>query len=337
MQVATAIGELEFTTLQSPPGGYLSQITATPYGPVAIGWATHVGGALRWSTDYKTWEGITLSIHPSGIIVTGDDVIVYGGQDAARYAWNGSGWAEVAHLDTGLVLDMAFGPRGAVVLSDTLRYSSDGVHFANAERAPSKDLLQVEGSGGCTPMFGIGGDDTPLGQVLPTEAGFVALTPAHSADWWANPTCEPLLWFSANGSTWDLVSPDSPFGPAAFVRDVAEYDGRFVAIGGVGQRGAVWVSDDGLTWERADVDLGGAFAVAGGEMGWMLTGQTEWGWDNTQQMWFSPDGLTWDGPYALPDGLWTVYIPPQFAVGSDAIFAVGPTPTFVPVVARLQD
>lgn len=94
--------------------------------------------------------------------------------------------------------------------------------------------------------------------VLATDAGFVALTSAWHPD---GEICEPLLWFSADGNTWDLVSPDSPFGEMAVVQvddlwGIAERDGRFVAIGRVGGQGqveeqaAIWVSDDGLIWQR---------------------------------------------------------------------------------------
>jgi hypothetical protein len=53
-----------------------------------------------------------------------------------------------------------------------------------------------------------------IGTVLATDAGFVALTSAaHPGD----DVCAPLLWLSSDGNTWDLVSPDSPFGNVAFV------------------------------------------------------------------------------------------------------------------------
>ncbi len=68
---------------------------------------------------------------------------------------------------------------------------------------------------------------------------------------------------------------------------------------------AVWVSDDGIDWERADLDAAELWRVAGSDRGWIAVGNhasnlsAELGGD----MWFSPDGLVWDGPYERP-GSW---------------------------------
>ena len=295
-------------------------------------------------------------------IGTGEPIVfVHGLLSGIRYAWNGTGWIEQTRLDLpSRVEKIVFGPRGVVAVTDTtMYYSTDGVYFTEAERPPGKDLLLAEGPppttvpeedgefGECpvisdaeSATSGIG----VIGTVLATDAGFVALTPAHPDDWNDDPICEPLLWFSADGNTWELVSHDSPFGKISFIRsglyEIAERDGRFVAVGGVGERrgaeqGAVWVSDDGLTWQRADLELNYAFTVAVGDLGWMLTGLKDAEDTMHQDMWFSADGLTWDGPYDLPDGLATGYLPAQLAVGSDAIFGVGGR-DFTPVVGRLQ-
>jgi hypothetical protein len=145
-----------------------------------------------------------------------------------------------------------------------------------------------------------------------------------------------VLWVSADGNRWELLSPTSPFGDGAAIHNIGEHAGRFVAVGGIGGEGAVWISDDGVSWQRADVAVEMATGIAGGDLGWILTGSAVRGDPLAVDMWFSRDGLTWDGPYEGPETLATVYSLPQLAVGTDMIFGNGGTHDN-PVIARLQD
>jgi hypothetical protein len=342
LSVSTVVGDLEFTTLQLPEGPGFGELTATPYGLVA----KHSGSGLYWSIDGETWEGIIVMADSWRLTVAGDDVIVHGRSGAARYGWDGTGWTEQEELDLpGLVDQIVFGTQGAVaVKGTTFFYSPDGVRFTEAQQAPAPDMLVAEESS-TTSGLGYFDPDCPspgsesIGPVLATEAGFVAFVSARFGDRGPWVVCETLLWFSADGNTWELLSQESPFAEAAEVGspgNIAEREGRFVAF----DPGAVWVSDDGLTWERVDLDLTYAETVAGGALGWVLTGFVELGFTHSRQMWFSTDGLTWDGPHDLPDGLATGfpgYFPPQLAVGSDTIFGIGGSDDVVPVVGRLQD
>ncbi len=344
--ISTVIGDLEFTTLELPADFDFHELAATPYGLVAIG-----DSSLWWSTDYQTWERIFPDpVFEWRVTVVGDDFVVYGAVGAARYAWDGNGWTEMARLDLpGWISLMAFGPRGAVGVSGTtMFYSTDGVHFTEAARAPDPDVFVAAENVpeedrdfvDCRATFAASA--SRIRTVLATDAGFVALTSAAHPD---DEGCAPLLWFSADGNTWDLVSSDSPFGELSVVRandpsgSIAEHDGRFVAIGEVGGQGqeethgAVWVSDDGLTWQRADMELNTAFTIAAGEMGWMLIGSLG---EGNAHMWFSTDGLTWDGPHELPKALEFGWFLPQIAVGSDAILAVGPQKQTL-VIGRQQN
>jgi hypothetical protein len=124
------------------------------------------------------------------------------------------------------------------------------------------------------------------------------------------------------------------------VHRIAEHAGRFVAVGATpseSAQGAVWMSDDALTWQRADVEMDAAVGVAGGELGWMVTGHATGSTSDLAgvDMWFSTDGLAWDGPHQGPDALGTVYFLPELAVGTDAIYGVGGThDTYI--IGRLQ-
>ena len=50
-------------------------------------------------------------------------------------------------------------------------------------------------------------------------------------------------------------------------------------------------------------------------------------------MWISTDGRSWQGPYALPAGVGSGYVPTQLAIGTDAVFGVGGR-NFTPVIGR---
>ena len=333
MVVRTAIGVLEFTEYEFPAGHQFLMTVSTPHGLVA---PDVVEGSLRWSIDDGiTWEGITVAVDPWRITTVDGDVVVYGHDGAARYGWDGSGWAEAARLNlTGPIGQLVFGPGGAVAVDGTTVYwSADGTHFTEADQSPHKELLGTTGSGGCDDGPQGTGPDDRLGSILATDAGYVALTPGYPDDWNDIPTCQPRLWFSPDGNTWELTADTSSFGHAAHVDDtwgLTEYDGRFAVSGRIdGDRGAVWLSDDGLTWQLADVDPHHAAVVAAGELGWILTGGVG---PDSQQMWFSRDGMTWDGPYALPSGLRSGYLLTQLTVGPDSIFGIGGRDV-VPVLA----
>jgi hypothetical protein len=351
VRVSTAMGDFEFSTLQFPPGDEFAfgfELAATPYGPVAI-----EDSMLWWSTDFQTWQGIP-GVDGRFVTVEGDDLIVGGDfHGAVRFAWNGDGWTEQERLDLpGWVDQIVFGPRGAVsVGGGAIFYSADGVHFTEAEHGPSKDVFTVvqwvpeedRDFGDCRATFGATANK--MDAVLATDAGFVVLASASHPD---GMICAPLLWFSPDGNTWDLVSPDSPFGEISSINsEIAERDGRFIATGEVGGQGleeiqsAIWVSDDGLMWQRAELPNRRGGGVVAGDLGWMLGGDAspEEEDDTDLAMWFSTDGLTWDGPHHLPQPLGSL-LPgwrlPQLAIGSDAIFGIG-SEDVVLVVGRLQD
>jgi hypothetical protein len=348
-RISTVIGDFEFSTMQLPTGHSFFFTEATAHGPVV----TEGFDVLRWSTDGVTWDGVLPTVDPWRITTDAGDVIVHG-DGYARYAWDGDAWIEVSTVGLpGPARHLALGPRGAVAVIDDVDhaayhgtdvyYAADGVNFAKAEAGPNPELLTGD-SLACVQSGPSSPSDPPrsqIGPVLATEAGFVVLTPAHPVNWSRLPACEPLLWFSDNGNRWDLVSSQSPFGEGALVHRIAEHAGRYVAVGAVPSEsveGAVWVSDDALTWQRADVDMEAAVGVAGGDLGWIVTGHAIASTSDLAgvDMWFSVDGLTWDGPHQGPGELGTVYFLSELAVGSDVIYGVGGThDTYI--IGRLQE
>jgi hypothetical protein len=256
-----------------------------------------------------------------------------------RLAWDGNRWNTAEQIEfpgLGTINHLTFGPRGAVAADlTTIYYSIDGMTFVEAERGPDLSAFVASDQDPEAEEFveaarmdcrgTYGAERSLIRSVVATDAGFVAFT---SASHLADAVCAPLLWFSPDGNTWQLVSPESPFGQFAEVNahSIAEYAGRFVAIGGVESegRGLVWVSDDALTWRQAGLTLAAPLTVDAGELGWVLTGApimpTEAG---DFGLWFSTDGYTWDGPHPLPDGLLGGYFTPEIVVGADTILGLG--------------
>ena len=139
--------------------------------------------------------------------------------------------------------------------------------------------------------------------------------------------CEPVIWTSNDGSTWDLVSGESPFGPTAYVHDMAERDGRIVAVGRhvADRRGcAVGIErrpdlerDPTGTYQRIDRRAGRG-RIAAGEAGWVaLYGEA--GTQEEVRAMYSLDGLEWvvDAD-ELPD-FWWAWGRPMWPSGDDQI------------------
>jgi hypothetical protein len=91
-----------------------------------------------------------------------------------------------------------------------------------------------------------------------------------------------------------------------------------VDVGGVrGSSGAVWVSDDGRTWDLLPVTLNEISRIGAGELGWMLleSGHGRSG----DHGWVSADGRTWEAlPDGLPNAFWA-YVPASLVIGEDRI------------------
>jgi hypothetical protein len=340
-KVATTLGTLEFSTWQFPVGRQLYRSATTDHGVVAVGGDSD---ALYWSSDLMTWHATPAVSEPFAVYRLGDQVVVTGQGGTALYAWNGSGWTQATRLDvSGVVERLAGGPRGSVaVVGSSYFRSGDGVHFTIAARPPSKDRLTAAGSGGCRGGFGSSGPADVTGPVQGTGTGFVSLTPAHPGDWKNTPVCEPVLWTSPDGSQWQPVALQSPFGTAAFVQAIAERDGRYVAVGGTGaDQSAIWLSDDGVHWTRTtlpdtrSVPVPPGLTITAGRLGWIITGRASAPDADrlSDAFWVSTDGRTFAGPYPLPEALGSGYAPTVLAIGPDFVLGIGGR-GFVPVIAR---
>ncbi len=329
--ISTAIGDLEFVSLQYEPIGYHlnGEAEVTPYGLVA---SEH--GRLWWSTDFLSWNSAVPSVRTNGrVTVVGDDVIVHGRGASARFSWDGAGWSEAALLELdGLdasvgdgLEQMVFGSQGAVaVAGNTFFYSPDGVSFV---AAAGPDVERVVRRSACPE---IGSAFFRGERILATSGGFVTFTAGYPTDQ-DDSLCSPLLWTSVDGSSWDLVSDESPFGEAAVISDVADRNGRFIAVGSTAEHEpATWVSDDGVNWVKQILELDAIDGLAAGELGWVIIGSSPGRTEQT--MLFSRNGDVWDGPYARPEGFGSAWLPVPLTVGPDFIIN-----TDAPALGRLQD
>jgi hypothetical protein len=311
VRVSTAIGEIDFTTWVVPEGGDLPWwLGETDHGVLGVFYPEM---DLRWSSDGTTWTRVPLSMEPSGWAAYDDELIVFGGYGPVRRTWDGAGWAEgdpvtAPRLDRG-----AIGPKGAVATRGGLVYFWDGARFIEASRPPDPSL-HPEASASCgSPGWSGEGIMANLGPMVATNDGFLVLAARNEADWYKDPVCQPLVWFSPDGDSWTVASEQSPFGERAFVLDMAVVGSRIVAVGGLSgeeqldppDEAALWVSDDGLEWQRADLEADVLWQVAGGTRGWVVIGhhrQSVGAVALDGDMWFSADGLVWDGPYERPPG-----------------------------------
>ena len=298
---AGPFGDVAWRTFDVPVGRiFYGGAVATPRGFVAGG---DVSVASPDGVNWTTFEPPLKAVW--NFAVSGDDLYVLGEGDVARLAWTGTTWRAVNVLEiNGLESDqwiqqMAFGD-GVTVMTDgsQIFFSTDGDTFDPALRGPE-----------------FVGDDDAV-PVFFTESEFIAFSSQ----------CQPVIWTSSDGNTWEPVSTEFPSGSTACIADVAEHDGRFVAVGReLGRwRVLLWESDDGLTWNEIPPEsINGSitsvpWAIAAGEAGWVaLFGDA--GTDGGVWAMYSLDGLEWAVAADAIPGLYWSFGTPEVTVGTDRL------------------
>ncbi|MDJ0962049.1 MAG: hypothetical protein QNJ88_15445, partial [Acidimicrobiia bacterium] len=290
LRLATSIGEIEFTTWAHPEGEEPPWSLITTAGGVIGGMGPD--GNPSWSLDGITWTEIPVATHSSGWSrpPTDRDVLWSVSNGVLRATWDGAGWVDVeVLLDSRLDgAQTTLGSHGIVAVRNDRVYFWDGGGFAEAAQPPDPSLYPGSSPDCAAAADWLGsGLMKELGPVVATDAGFIALAARNEDDWHRFPVCEPLVWFSPDGSVWQPFTNESPFGPGAIVRDLSVAGDRIVAVGGLSSsQVAVWVSDDGVTWQRSDLVGARILGVAGSARGWIAVG-------SGNRMWFSPDAIVW--------------------------------------------
>jgi hypothetical protein len=296
-------GEIHWQTYDAPVGHVVYDGVVTPHGFVSSG----ASGAST-SLDGVNWTTVEPPLDAWGFAASGDDLYAFGPGTVVRLAWTGTTWRaenllEIDGLEPDRSIEqMAFGD-GATVMTDgsQIFFSTDGTTFNPALQGPDP-----------------AGEDN-IGPVFSTGSGFVAYTCGHR-DVWGE--CGPIMWTSNDGSSWDRVSTESPFGSNTWVLDIAERDGRFVAIVRMRPRNVwgdetLWVSEDDLTWNEVPPEhIDGSIteeapvSIGAGEAGWVVL--------RGDALMYSLDGLNWVAPDGPPKIGWG-YGAPGLAVGTDRI------------------
>jgi len=316
---ATPIGNITWYRFTAPLGPGLFDVTTTPYGLMAVG-----DGVLRWSDDLLNWQGTILPVEPWRLTADNDGVVRR--RDGALWLRrDGDSWVadEILELGDG-VGQIVAGDRGTVIVSGLdMFYAPQGRAFVRVEDPPQPPQLAEEWTDGeyftgCSYRSISIAPSAYLGPVLATDGGFAALTPAHPANWRKRPLCEPVVWASSDGRTWELLSAETPFGSHAVVSDVASHNGRHIAVGSELGRYAIWLSDDAITWTRVErpAEMIDPTAVAGSDEGWIILEDQGAGWVST-------DGMEWT---RVPDGMpgtRTFYEPQTISIGHGLIAISG--------------
>jgi hypothetical protein len=238
--------------------------TGTPGASVPSGTPTSSAASL----DPNTWIRSTNVEQPTGFMTAQTGVVITRGCAPCHPA-----------IDT-LMTGVTNGPRGLVTVGWILQdfsgaswLSTDGSNWAFRGGSPTETLLAA---------------------VASNDQRYVAV--GRDGD-------GVTAWTSTDGSAWQKVASPAFAGSPLRLTSITPWHGGFVAGGYKGNEffsadAALWVSPDGLTWQRANdsADFHGARAwgVAAGGPGLVAVGQT--GPADTPGpavVWTSTDGLTW--------------------------------------------
>lgn len=111
------------------------------------------------------------------------------------------------------------------------------------------------------------------------------------------------VWSSADGATWQQLVSVAPWAKRTFFQSVVFNNRLYVmggrdAVGAAGLKNDVWVSDDGVEWNRLTDDAAWSARTSFGLVvfnnGMFLMGGTDAAGVALNDVWFSTDGTTWD-------------------------------------------
>jgi hypothetical protein len=275
-------------------------IAATELGGliVAAGWSGSDAAVWTSSTDGTKWDRVPSESFGGGglqyirdVVPLGTALIAVGSsgnsteRDAAAWrstdgvTWERIGASEfAAPLQQELYAATVVGDRVVAVgftketgVSHPLVWVYDGTGWsrvdASAFDAPGSQVMLDVAGGGDLPVIAVG-----CAATVRCDTSEI-------------PSSDAAVWLSDDGSSWERVASDDTdlVGPGAQVmRAVTVYGGSFAAVGTrvspvlTDIDGAIWTSNDGLTW-RTDGPLSATGTALGGEGDQSLRAIVEFG------------------------------------------------------------
>ncbi len=328
-------------------------VTTWEHGLVAVGESSNGINAAAWfSADGITWGRAPhndpafggLGFQQMRSVTSFEGRLFAVGQDGSRgYAeaavWtseDGISWERVPHNEE------VFGGHGDQVMRSVTAWAG-GLAAAGTDHSGDNDDAAIWTSTDGITWERVPHDDFIFGgflyqgisSIVAWNDGLVAVGTDQIAG-----DEDAVVWISSDGVTWEWAPHDEEvFGgdEDQGMTSVAAWSGRLVAVGydtsGGDLDAVVWVSSDGITWERVPQDedaFGGdgdqyMSSVAVWDSGLVAVGYASSGQDRDAAVWFSTDALHWertsDDESALGDdqdqALWSV-------VGwNDGLVAVG--------------
>lgn len=290
---APAPAAVSWEAASVPDAEMASSITAiVPGGDglVAIGFDGAFGSLLWTSTDGRTWTDVTpqsfASAGIAGVVEWQGGLIGVGrgntlDVDAQR--------AAVYRSDDGLTWRQV--PGGEEMLGQLIDVvaTDDGLFAVGG--VPGEDAAGIWRSTDGETWERTGGtfEHAFMWSIAEGGPGLVAV------GWRRNPEPDLAVWTSTDGAAWTLA-PDPESFEGYEATDVIGLDGTLVMVGSpvAGGQGRIWVSEDGLAWELAEVAGmdGEAFArtVNRTPAGLVATGSAG---DQRGAAWLSTDGRSW--------------------------------------------
>lgn len=246
------------------------------YGKSAYALGATGNGAALWTTrDGTAWNAIPLpgtepeealsavAAGPHGVVVVGFDRPMPS-LDNDRIGNSDFGSLRIWHSADG----MSFGPPQKFTITDLdgqylpeVAATAEGFFIYGAVRRADNSMLLTSSDG--VTWQNASGDFTGRPEALVQNAGTTVMFTygKRYAD------REPTVWRRGKGTTpWSPSTdisvgrlPDTSVGPPTeqSVRDVAAWQGGFLASGSSSGSGAVWLSADGARWSRVPVQANG--------------------------------------------------------------------------------
>lgn len=300
-----------WSPVQGPLGAMnLDSLVALKNRFAVLSGITEEGVLLWWTDESGEWVSQVMDGSPTQLASGANRLAAYRVRTGEVLVPDGDGWATEHEIDfpAETRTRQASGRPSVVVMADAILelslfgdvwWSPSGGSFTRVIENPTWGQgLEQPFRSACLPPNRSSPDVAPI---IVTDGALMALVPSQTDEpfgvW---PVCEPLLWWSHDGSDWSSETTNIS-GDGNYVYDLAWRDGLLVAVGGRGlDQAVVWSSIDGVNWRDVTPETNRSVVihrVEAGGAGWVILGQ-----DTLESVgWTSADGSCWE-PLEPPIG-----------------------------------